>query len=246
MTKIKKMNKVVLITGAAKRIGKALSIAFHKAGYSILIHYHSSAGDAEVLCKQLNQIRENSAHCLACELDNKEALDSFVKECHEHINDLHLLINNASRFYPTPLASAKQDDWQHLMDSNLRAPYFLCQGFLDLLTESKGNIINLVDIYGERPLAKHSLYSMSKAGLIMLNKSLALELAPAVRVNAIAPGAILWPEGGHDDQEAILQKVPLQREGNEQDIVDAALYLNSADYVTGQVIQVDGGRVLAI
>lgn len=246
MIQDKKMNKVVLITGAAKRIGKALSLAFHDAGYSVLIHYHRSAEDAEALCKQLNQRRENSAHCLPCKLDNQEALDDFVKECHKHINDLHLLINNASRFYPTPLGSAKQDDWQHLMDSNLRAPYFLCQGFLDLLTQSKGNIINLVDIYGERPLAKHSLYSMSKAGLIMLNKSLALELAPAVRVNAIAPGAILWPEGGQDDQEAILQKVPLQREGNEQDIVDAALYLNKAGYVTGQVIQVDGGRVLAI
>lgn len=246
MKQDKKMNKVVLITGAAKRIGKALSIAFHEAGYSVLIHYHSSSEDAEALCRQLNQRRGNSAYCLACELDNKEALDTFVKACHEHINDLHLLINNASRFYPTPLASANENDWQQLMDSNLRAPYFLCKGFLDLLTQSKGNIINLVDIYGERPLANHSLYSMSKAGLIMLNKSLALELAPAVRVNAIAPGAILWPEGGQDNQDAILKKIPLQREGNEQDIVDAALYLNKAEYVTGQVIQVDGGRVLTI
>ena len=144
------------------------------------------------------------------------------------------------------MKNAGVEDWQKLMDTNLRAPFFLSQAFSEELKNSKGNIINLVDIYADRPLAQHSIYSASKAGLVMLTKSMALELAPEVRVNAIAPGAILWPENGQENKEKIIEKVALKRQGREKDIVDAALYLNKADYVTGQIIQVDGGRSLNI
>jgi pteridine reductase len=241
-----KLNNAVVITGASKRLGKAMALAFHKAGYSVLIQYHNSKQAAEQLCNELNLKKNHSALALQCQLDKQSSLNSFIKEANEHINDLQLLINNASGFFPTPVNDATEENWHSLIDTNLKAPFFLCKGFQKQLKQSEGNIINLVDIYGERPLAEHSIYSISKAGLIMLCKSLALEFAPEIRVNGIAPGAILWPEQGQDNKKEILEKVALGRTGEEKDIVDTALYLNNANYVTGQIIQVDGGRNLNI
>jgi pteridine reductase len=156
------------------------------------------------------------------------------------------LVNNASSFFPTPLQKADATQWHKLMDSNVKAPYFLSIGLLKLLKKSHGNIINIVDIYGERPLDDYSIYSMSKAALIMQTRALAKELGPIIRVNGIAPGAILWPENENNKTSALLGKTALKRKGNEKDIVGAVLYLNTADYVTGQIISVDGGRILNI
>lgn len=238
--------KTLVLTGGAKRIGKALVLAFHKQGFNVCFQYRHSETEALALCELLNSKRNNSAFCFQCNLNDQTSLEQFIQKVNQSCKTIDLLINNASDFYPTPIQEASEKDWHALMDSNLKAPFFLAQAFSQKLKEAKGNIINLVDIYGDKPLKQHSIYSVSKAGLIMLTKSLALELAPDIRVNAIAPGAILWPENGQDNQQEILEKVALQRIGSEKDIVDAALYLNSATYVTGQIIQVDGGRSLNI
>ncbi len=237
-------SKTMVITGGALRIGKALVLAFHEHGFTICFQYRHSEKEAHDLCELLNSKRNNSAFAFQCHLDQQDSLNQFIQSIHKQCNSIDLLINNASDFYPTPINTANEKDWYALMDSNLKAPFFLAQAFAEKLKAQKGNIINLVDIYGEKPLQQHSIYSASKAGLIMLTKSLALELAPEIRVNGIAPGAILWPEKGQENQKEIIEKVALQRQGNEKDIVDAALYLHSADYVTGQIIQVDGGRSL--
>ncbi len=239
-----KMTNAVLITGAAKRLGKAMALAVHEQGYNVLLHYNHSEKDAKTVCDHMNAKRANSALMVQANLNDSVELKKLCERVSDSVRELKLLINNASQFYPTPVASAEESDWQMLMDSNVKAPFFLSKNLYPLLQEARGSIVNIVDIYGERPLKKHSIYSMSKAALLMQTLSLALEFAPDIRVNGIAPGAILWPEGGQSNQADILKKVALKRQGTEQDIVTALLYLLKAEYVTGQIIQVDGGRTL--
>lgn len=238
--------KVAVITGGSKRIGKAIALALHTQGYDVLIQYLSSQKQAQTLCAQLNKKRENSAHSFLCELNNDTSLQNFISFIQKNYARVDVLVNNASSFFPTPLQKANIEQWHKLMDSNVKAPYFLSLGLLKQLKKSKGNIINIVDIYGERPLEEYSIYSISKAALIMQCKSLAKELGPAIRVNGIAPGAILWPENNENKVSALLGKTALKKKGSEKDIVGALLYLLDADYVTGQIINVDGGRVLNI
>jgi pteridine reductase len=223
-----------------------MAIALHAQGYAVIIQYRYSEHEALALCDELNALRENSATCFQCELKEQEDLDALMDFSIQNSDAISLLVNNASVFYPTAMQDCTEEHWQDLMDTNVKAPFFLSQGLAEELAIHHGNIINIVDIYGERPLPQHSIYSISKAALIMQTKALAVELAPNIRVNAIAPGAILWPEGGQNNAEKIINKTVLKKQGSEDDIVDALLYLNSAEYVTGQIIQVDGGRVLAI
>jgi pteridine reductase len=238
--------KIAVVTGGAKRIGKAITIALHQQGYDIVIQYLNSDKQAKALCAQLNKKRAHSATSFQCELDNETSLNNFIRFISNNYSHIGLLVNNASSFFPTPVQKASTTQWHKLMDSNVKAPYFLSIGLLKLLKKSRGNIINIVDIYGERPLDEYSIYSISKAALVMQTKSLAKELGPLVRVNGIAPGAILWPENKDNKVSALLGKTALKRKGDEKDIVDALLYLNSAVYVTGQIISVDGGRILNI
>ncbi len=242
----KTTQKVAVITGGAKRIGKALAIALHQQGYDVVIQYLTSQKQAQALCAQLNKKRSNSASSFPCELHHDVSVQSlidFVKKNHSRVD---VLINNASSFFPTPVQKANSQQWQLLMDSNVKAPFFLTQGLLPQLKKAKGSVINIVDIYGERPLDDYSIYSISKAALIMQTKALAKELGPAIRVNGIAPGAILWPENKENKVSALLGKTALKKQGSEKDIVGAVLYLLNADYVTGQIISVDGGRSLNI
>ena len=235
-----------IITGGAKRLGKAMTLALHEQGYSVIVQYRHSEDEAFALCDDLNNIREDSAFCFQCDLRRQEELDALIDFSIQNSHAISLLINNASMFYPTPIDNNLNEAWQDILDSNLKAPFFLSQGLAEELEENNGNIINIVDIYGERPLKQHSIYSISKAGLIMQTQTLAQELGPNIRVNGIAPGAILWPAGGQNNAQEILDKTALKKQGSEYDIVEALLYLNDAEYVTGQIIQVDGGRILNI
>jgi len=245
-TQKKPVQKVAVITGGAKRIGKAIAMALHEQGYHVVIQYLNSKKQAQALCTQLNKKREHSANAFLCELDNETSLTNFTDFIKNNYSRVDVLVNNASSFFPTPLSNATTTQWHKLMDSNVKAPYFLSLGLLKHIKKAKGNIINIVDIYGERPLEQYSIYSISKAALIMQTKALAKELGPDIRVNGIAPGAILWPENKNNKVSALLGKTALKRKGNEMDIVTALLYLNTADYVTGQIINVDGGRILNI
>lgn len=235
-----------LVTGGARRIGEAIVRALHADGYRVLVHCHRSRDDGELLVRGLNATRPASAVLLTGDLGNGVALDALVDEALELAPDLSLLVNNASSFLPTPLASTTAAQWDALVQTNLRAPFFLVQGLAPRLTGNFGSVVNLLDIHGERPLKDHPVYSMTKAGLAALTRSLARDLAPAVRVNGVAPGAILWPEGASEaHKQQLLAKIPLQRTGEPEDIARAVLFLaNQADYITGQVLAVDGGRTL--
>ena len=238
--------QVALITGGAQRIGAALSRAFHQAGYNVVIHYGRSHTEAQALCDELNSHRPDSVVIAQAELSAPEQFRALAQQALAAWGHVDVLLNNASRFYPTPLAEVDETAWQDLIGSNLQAPLFLAQALTDSLKARTGCIINMVDIYAERPLTHHPLYSISKAGIAMLTKTLALELGPEVRVNGISPGAILWPtdETSSASQQAILDKTALKRIGSPEDICQAALYLTTAGYVTGQIIAVDGGRSL--
>lgn len=238
---------VALITGAARRIGAHIARHLHSDGYRVLVHYRSSEADALALVDQLNQSRPDSALALQADLADLAQIEHLAQAASEQWGQLDALINNASSFYPTPLGRATEADWDDLIGSNLKAPFFLCQALAPALTASRGAIINIADIHGQRPLKQHPIYCAAKAGNIMLTQSLARELAPKVRVNGIAPGAIMWPEQAAglnpDKQEAILDKVPLKRPGEALDIAQTvAFLLRQAPYVTGQIIAVDGGR----
>ena len=243
-------NPVALITGGAQRIGRQVACALHARGFSIVIHYRRSADAANTLCAELNQKRANSAATVCADFSKTESLDHFTEAVLKQFGRLDALINNASDFYPTPIGSITSGDWERLFASNVRAPLFLAQAFADALTQTQGCIINMADIYAERPLAQHSVYCSAKAALVMLSKSLALELAPRVRVNTIAPGAILMPSDESDfstqEEKNIQDKVPLKRIGNPADIAHTIAFLVcDAPYITGQVIAVDGGRSLS-
>jgi len=238
---------VVLITGAGRRIGAALAADLHGRGYRVALHYQNSAAEAAALCADFNQARPGSAIALQADLGDAARRDALVPAVLAHFGRLDVLINNASSFFPTPIGSSSDADWDVLFDANARAPFFLSQTAAPHLARYKGCIVNLLDIFAERPKPAHTLYSMAKAAQGMLTQSLALELAPEVRVNAVAPGAILWPESGKSDaqKQAILDTTPLTRIGEVADICKAVRFLiEDASYCTGQILAVDGGRLL--
>jgi len=241
--------KVVLITGAARRIGAALARHLHHIGYRVLIHYHHSVNEANALCAELERQRPDSAKGVQANLAEADAVADLAAQARHAWGQLDALINNASCFYPTEFGNATGQDWDQLINTNLRAPFFICQALAPALREQQGAIINLIDVYATRPLPAHSIYSISKAGLAMLTQSLAWELGPDVRVNGIAPGAILWPENSTSlsaqARERLLEKTALKRLGSPEDICHtAAFLLEQAPQITGQVINVDGGRTL--
>ncbi len=240
--------KSALITGAARRIGAQTAQTLHENGANIIIHYGRSADAAQQLVDRLNGERAGSAILLQADLLNLDQVHQLAIDAFNAFDGLDILVNNASTFYPTPLGEINEENWEDLMGTNIKAPLFLSQACYPALKQSRGNIINMVDIHARSPLKDHITYSCAKAAKVMLTRSLALEMGPEVRVNAIAPGVILWPENevGKEtpEQKEILQQLPLQRIGHPQDIANTILYLITTDYVNGQIIAVDGGRQL--
>jgi pteridine reductase len=237
--------KVVLITGGARRVGAAISERLHDAGANIALHYRRSADDADALRGRLESRRTGSVAALQADLLDVAALPGLVEATLARFGRLDILINNASSFYPTPLGEITLAHWDDLFGTNLRAPLFLSQAAAPALREAGGLVLNIADIHGQRPLRHHPVYSSAKAGLIMLTQSLAREMAPRVRVNAIAPGPVLFPEHGITDaiRDSILDRTLLKRIGSPEDIARAALFFAAeAPYVTGQILAVDGGR----
>jgi pteridine reductase len=237
--------KAVLVTGAARRVGAAVVRALHAAGANVIVHFRSSAEPAAELARELNEARADSARLAECDLLDIEQLPGLVGAATEAFGRLDILINNASTFYPTPLGDITEIDWNDLIGTNLKAPLFLSQAAAAALRINDGLILNIADIHGLRPLGRHPVYSVAKAGLIMLTKSLAREMGPRVRVNAIAPGPVMWPEDGMDThlKEAIVDKTALKRPGSTDDVARVALFFaTEAPYVTGQILAVDGGR----
>lgn len=235
----------VLITGAAKRVGATIVRTLHANGANIAVHYASSAADAEALVSDLNAARADSAFAIQGDLREQSALATLVADVVAKTGRLDVLLNNASTFYPTPLNEVTEDHWDDLLGTNLKAPLFLSQAAAPYLRASDGQIINIVDIHSQRPLKNHPVYGPAKAGLAMLTRSLAKDLAPEIRVNGISPGAILWPEEGMPEsaKESIIKQIPLRRVGEPDDIARTALFLiKDAPYITGQIIAVDGGR----
>ena len=237
--------KAVLITGAARRVGAAIAQAVHAAGANVVLHYRSSAEEAAALAQQLNDARPGSAALAQCDLLDGNAVPELAHTAATAFGGLDILVNNASSFYPTPLGDIDEDDWNDLIGTNLKAPLFLAQAAAAALRERGGLIVNLADIHGLRPLRRHPVYCVAKAGLIMLTKSLARELGPEVRVNAIAPGPVMWPEGGVDAalRDEIIDRTALKRIGSPEDVARAVLFFAAeAPFVTGQILAVDGGR----
>ncbi|WP_043319586.1 pteridine reductase [Microbulbifer sp. HZ11] len=238
----------VLITGAAARLGRAIAEELHR-DHQVIIHYRQSARAALALVDTLNQRRAGSAAAVQSRLAGAEDCQQLADSALACFGEITALVNNASAFYPTPIGDATEQQWEELMGSNLKAPFFLSQALAPALAEQSGCIVNLADIHADKPMPSHPIYSSAKAGLVMLTKSLARELAPRVRVNAVAPGAILWPEqeGEGYNKEQILARIPMQRSGDPTDIARTVRFLVAdAPYITGQVIAVDGGRSLNI
>lgn len=239
--------KVVLVTGAAKRVGAAICRQLHAGGANIAVHYRSSAKEALALCDALNEMRPDSAAAFQADLLDITRLATLIGDIVKTFGRLDALVNNASSFYATPLAAIDEQQWQDLLGTNLKAPLFLAQAAADELRRRHGAIVNITDIHAERPMHGHLLYSAAKAGLVALTKGLAQEMAPQVRVNAIAPGVIIWPEGDvWEDAETrrrIVAHTLLKREGSPEDLARTVKFLIAdAPYITGQVIAVDGGR----
>jgi pteridine reductase len=221
-------------------------MALHEAGFNIIVHYRRSRNEAEQLANKLNRSRPDSATCLAADLALPVEARQLADDALAWQGSLDLLVNNASCFYNTPLAEASDADWERLIGTNLRAPFILSQRLAPVLKQQQGAIVNLVDIYAEKPLLRHPLYSVAKAGLAMLTQSLARELAPEVRVNGVAPGVILVPEGQQERLNDLIASVPLQRSGQPEDIASTIVWLaTAAPYINGQIIRVDGGRSLS-
>jgi len=240
---------VALITGASRRVGAVIARTLHAAGYDLALHYRHSATEATALADTLERQRAGSTLLLQGELADTAALPTLVESLLAHYGRLDALVNNASAFYPTPVGEATPAQWNELFASNAQAPFFLSQAAVPALREAHGGIVNLLDIYAERPLANHPLYCMAKAALAAMTRSLALDLAPLVRVNGVAPGAVMWPSDGkpYDDQQAMLARTPMQRAGTPEDVAGAVLWLlRDAPFVTGQVLRVDGGRTLSV
>ena len=239
--------KTALITGGTRRIGAAMARTLHAAGMNLVLHYRGSAADAEALQAELHAQRPNSVFLVRGDLLDKPWLATLIQHTFTRWGRLDLVVNNASSFYPTPLHSATESEWDDLMGSNLKAPFFLAQAAAPHLKQVHGNIVNVVDIHAERPMREHPIYCAAKAGLAMLTKALARELGPEVRVNGIAPGTILWPERGISEQEKAeaLSQIVLGKQGSPDDIARTLLFLvRDGNYITGQIIVVDGGRSL--
>jgi pteridine reductase len=237
--------RAVLITGAARRVGAAIARLLHAHGANLVIHYRSSAKDAEALRSALEAKRRGSATLVQADLADPQSYARVVGEAAQAFGRLDVLVNNASSFYPTPVGEITEKHWHDLVGSNLKAPLFLSQAAAPHLREAGGLILNLVDIHAARPLRRHTVYSIAKGGLVILTRSLARELAPEVRVNAIAPGPVMWPEHGADDElrREIIERTALKRMGSPDDIARTALFfVRDAPFVTGQVLAVDGGR----
>ena len=237
--------KTALITGAARRVGAEIARTLHAAGANTVLHYRSSSEDAAELARELNHVRPGSAALVSGDLLEIDKLSALATAAAQAFGGLDILVNNASSFYPTPVGDITELDWDDLIGTNLKAPLFLSQAVAPALHANQGLILNLADIHGMRPLRRHPVYSIAKAGLIMLTKSLARELGPHVRVNAIAPGPVLWPEDGIDKvlQAEIIDRTALKRTGTASDVARAALFFAAeAPYVTGQILAVDGGR----
>ena len=232
------------MTGAARRVGAAIARALHEAGANLVLHYRQSASEARELADALLRERPGSAIILQADLLDTGRLAGLIDDAAAAFGGLDILVNNASSFYPTPLGEITEQAWEDLIGTNLKAPLFLSQAAAPRLVAARGLILNLVDIHGLRPLRRYPVYSIAKAGLILLTRSLARELAPHVRVNAVAPGPVLWPEGADPElREKILERTLLKRAGSPQDVARAVLFFaTDAGFITGQVLCVDGGR----
>ena len=242
-------SKVALVTGGALRLGRAMVQKLHQDGFRVVIAYRNAKASAETLAEQLNLVRPDTAISFCLDLVENPMGEDLVNFALSKWGRLDVLVNSASEFFPTVLGSVTTSQWDLLMSSNLKGAFFLSQTSAPYLAERQGCIVNLVDIYAERPLVNYSVYSVTKAALAHLTRALAIELAPKVRVNGISPGAILWPEHvqGEGSIQNMLEKIPMGRKGSEQDIADTLSFLvNSAPYVTGQIIAVDGGRLSTI
>ncbi len=240
---------VALVTGAGKRVGAVIARMLHAGGYDIALHYRHSRDQAAAVAADLEQQRPGSTLTLAAELAELAVLPGLIDQVLARFGRLDALVNNASAFQPTPIGSITLAQWDALFASNAQAPLFLAQAATPALRRTGGAIVNLVDVYAERPLADHPVYCMAKAALVAMTRSLALDLGPAVRVNAVAPGAVLWPSDGkiYDDKVALIERTPLKRAGEPEDVAGAVLWLlRDAPFVTGQIIRVDGGRTLSV
>ncbi len=238
-----------LVTGAARRIGACIATSLHQRGCNVFLHYHSSSESVTELAERLNTLRPESAFTVQADLGKDEDIQRLAAEVRAGFGSLDLLVNNASRFFPTAIGTTTTAQWDELMDSNLRGPYFLTQALLTELATAGGSVVNLLDVHAVKPMHGHAVYCMAKAGLQMMTLAMAKDLGPQVRVNGVAPGAILWPEDdcSTEDQQKILKKTVMGRAGNPEDIASAVVYLGlDAPYVTGQVLAVDGGRSLNI
>ncbi len=241
--------KTALITGGSKRIGAAITRLLHQAGYNVIIHCRLSQHTANELAEELNTLRTDSAKVIQGNLNDETIYNNLIEQAFQCWERLDVLINNASSFYPTAIGSITLDDWNNLVNSNMKAPLFLSQAAAPYLKQTQGNIINMLDIHGQRPMKEHTVYCAAKAGLAMLTMSLAKELGPEVRVNGVSPGAILWPENDMSEhtKNLILERTVLKRSGEPIDIAKTILFLvKDADYITGQIIAVDGGRTIHI
>jgi len=237
-------NKVILVTGASKRLGLAIARYLHDQDYNLMLHYRTETPELKQAITELNAIQKGSVSSLSLNL-NSENADVLISETIQRYGRLDVLINNASSFYSTPIGDISTSAYEDLMNSNLKVPIFLSQSAAPYLKEVQGSIINIIDIYHDRPMPQFSVYTAAKAGLANLTKSFALELAPDIRVNGIAPGAILWPTGeSNEHKNEILKKIPLQRIGHPSDIAKAVHFVSISPYLTGQIIEIDGGRSL--
>ena len=237
----------VLITGAAKRVGAACARMLHAEGCNIFLHYRSSSTDATSLCDELNRMRPNSARIWQADLLNLSDLELMAEAAISTWSGLDVLVNNASAFYPTTISSVTEWQWDELLGSNLKAPFFLTKVLTPELAKQQGVIVNIIDVHAERGLKSYPVYSIAKAGLAAMTKILARELGPEVRVNGVSPGAIIWPESELSDAEKqeILSRIALRRQGSTDDIAKAVRFLvQDGSYITGQIISVDGGRTL--
>jgi pteridine reductase len=237
--------KTALITGAARRVGATIARKLHAAGANVVVHYRSSSEAAATLARELNAVRPDSVVLFEADLMDLNQLQALPAVATSNFGSLDILVNNASTFYPTPVGDITEIDWNDLMGTNLKAPLFLSQAAASALRISSGLIVNIADIHGIRPLRRHPVYSVAKAGVIALTRSLARELGPAIRVNAVSPGPVMWPEDGMDRalQAEIIDKTALKRSGSADDVGRAVLFFaTEAPFVTGQILAVDGGR----
>lgn len=242
-------HKVAIVTGAGRRIGAEIARTLYAAGANLVLHYLNSQHDAEKLCAELNEARAQSAITIAADLTKEADLQQLVTASFNHWQRLDILVNNASKYYRSELGKVSTAEWDDLMHSNLRAPFFLAQYAFPYLKTTHGCIVNITDIYGERPLLDYPVYTITKGALISTTKVLAKQMAPEIRVNAVSPGQMVWPEGENmlsaQEQQAIIAKIALKKPGNAEAIAKAVLFLaRDAEYVTGQIISVDGGRLL--